>query len=117
MFGKGNLVVGGAAQEAGDPEEDYGAYDRGDEVADYAGSGDSEEAEEPAAEDATDDSDDEVDDPAEAAATHEFAGYRAGHYSDEYIPDEAHSEIILRFNKAFFTDRTSLTAVLFFDLQ
>ena len=110
-------MVGGAGEEAGDPEEDHGAYYGGDEVADDAGGGDAEEAEEPAAENTADDSYDEVDDPAEAAATHEFAGYRAGHYSDEYIPDEAHSEIILIVDHSFFTDTTSLTAVLFFNLK
>lgn len=49
------LMVGGAGEEAGDPEEYDGAYHGGDEIADYAGGGDAEEAEEPAAEDATDD--------------------------------------------------------------
>ena len=50
------LMVGGAGEEAGDPEEDHGTYYGGDEVADYAGGSDAEEAEEPAAEHASDDS-------------------------------------------------------------
>lgn len=35
-------VVGGAGEEAGDPEEYHCAYDGGDEVADDAGGGDAE---------------------------------------------------------------------------
>ena len=96
-------MVGGAGEEAGDPEEDDGTYDGGYEVADYSGWGDAEEAEEPAAKDASDDAYDEIDNPAETAAAHEFSGYGAGRNTDKNIPNEAHSEIILMVNHDFFS--------------
>ena len=96
-------MVGGAGEEADEPEEDDGTYYGGDEVADYSGGSDAEEAEEPAAEDTADDAYDEVDNPAEATAAHEFTGYGAGRNTDKNIPNEAHSEIILMVNHDFFS--------------
>ena len=87
--------MGGAGEESGYPKQDYGAYYGGDEVADDASGSDAEKAEKPAAEHTSDYAYDKVDDPAEATASHKFAGYGAGCNSDEYIPDEAHSEMIL----------------------
>ena len=94
--------MGGAGEEADEPEEDDGTYYGGDEVADYSGGSDAEEAEEPAAEDTADDAYDEVDDPAETSASHKFSGYSAGCYSDKNIPNEAHSEIVFMIKDVLF---------------
>ena len=102
MFRRGNLVVGGAGEEADEPEEEDGAYYGGYEVADDSGRCNAEEAEYPAAKDASDDAYDEIDNPAETAAAHEFPGYGAGRNTDKNIPNEAHSEIIFMIKDVIF---------------
>lgn len=79
------MFVDGAAEEAGEPEEDYGADDRCDQAADDAAGVDAEETEEPAAQDAADYADHEINYESKASAAHQFAGYESGENADKYV--------------------------------
>lgn len=83
-------MAGGAAKDAYDPEKHHGAYDRRDQIADYADGGDADESKQPSAKHSADDAYYEVDHQAETSTTHQLAGNESGHDAYQYIPHETH---------------------------
>lgn len=74
------------------PQKDNGTDNRCDQTTEpAAGSGNSEQAENPTAEDTSDDSDYQIDQKAEPTSAHDFTGNKSGDDTYDNVPNEKHN--------------------------
>lgn len=87
LLGKGwsGVFVDGAADESGEPKEDYRTDYRGDQAADDAACVDAEKTEEPASQDAANYAHNKIYYDAKASAMHQFSGNKSWYDSDKYV--------------------------------